>query len=251
LNNKNAVFQKRAIFLIVKRFKNKILYFCNQLNIHSMKILKAIVVLFALFFVGLIIESCRCPQTYSYEYSLSSFEIYPLDNEAILSLMGSAAGGGDENPLVFRKDFGAEIEFKTNIKLLANQKHVGSFFIQTTYAFSCPEDTYEPREHIVSLQVFSDRDFGETHPAGANIAEFFKVSEWNWYYEGKESLFPGLTSFEDYFQRPAPTFNAPPDYRINCLITETELEAGEYEFRFVVTLSDGRILENSIIAVLE
>jgi len=215
-----------------------------------MKIFKIIAIWVTLLVVSVAIESCfNCPETFSFQYSLSSFEIHPIDKETIMSLMGNGRSDADSNPLVFRKDFGVEIKFIADIKL-ANSGCAGSFFMQSAYAWSCEPDYFYPKNSIVSIQVFSDKDFGEKYPAGSNIAEFFQIREWpGGYYE--ETPFPWLTSFEEYFKRPAPVFSSNFDYSIICLLTATTIEAGEYKFNFVIKLSDDRIIEQSITAVLQ
>jgi len=63
-----------------------------------MKTLKIITVLLTIFVVGFIIELCiKCEKVFSFQYSLSSFEIHPLDKETIMSLMESDVG--DERTL--------------------------------------------------------------------------------------------------------------------------------------------------------
>jgi hypothetical protein len=200
-----------------------------------MRTFKVIAVLLTLFIVGFIIESCiKCEKVFSFEYSLSSFELHPMDSEVIMWIT--------DDLLVFRKDFGVEIEFKADINLLANCQHFSSFFIQSAYAWSCAHDTYYPKDYIVSVQVFSNKDFDETHPAGSNVVEFFQIRGWGG---------GGFHSFEEFLKYPAPEFSNMSSFRFTCLTTATALEAGEYEFNFVVTLSDERVLEQSIKAVLE
>ena len=219
-------------------------------NLPGRKVFAVVTVWLILLILSVIVDSCiRCPKTFSYQYSLSSFEIHPIGNEEIMSLMGNGRSGADENPLVFRKDFGVQIEFKADINMLANRVRVNSFFIQSAYAWSCEHDRFYPKNSIVSIKVFSNKDFSEIYPAGSNVAEFFQIREWSGNVN-EYGPFPWLTSFEDYFQRPAPEFWAFFDYKINCLITAINIEAGEYEFRFVVGLSDERVLEQTIKAVL-
>ncbi len=214
------------------------------------KVIILFVAILSLLAAGLIIESCcKCEELPPSEYSFSSFEIHPMDNKAIMSAMEGyvGAGGADENPFVFRKDFGVAIEFIAyDVNMLANCRHAGSFF-PSAYACECPGSILYPKDSIVSIQVFSDKDFDETHLAGADIAEFFQIREWD-----SHTSSPWLTSFESYFKRPAPVFYEGGFYWwITCLLTATNLKSGEYEFHFVVRLSDKRTLEQSVKAVLQ
>ena len=199
---------------------------------------------------GSIVESClRCPKYQPGEYSLSSFYTSPLSNKEIMSVIGGEQYAGETNPYPFRTDFGVYIYFqcKTDSTIEANYKPVNSLFIQSAYAFNCGDrPIFYPIDSIISIQVFSDKDFGETHLAGTDIAKFFKICEWNY-----ATRVPSLTSFEDYLKRPAPILNGFYAIYFHCLITATNVESGEHNFRFVVKLSDERILEQSIKGVLE
>jgi hypothetical protein len=121
--------------------------------------------------------------------------------------------------------------------------------MQSAYACDCEGDIYYPKDKVVSIQVFSDKDFDETHPAGSDIAEFFKIRELGNYVQNQWQL--TLVSFESYFEYPAQTFSGNPHIEIPCVLTATTIEAGEYEFTFVFKLSDERTLEQSMKSVLE
>jgi len=119
--------------------------------------------------------------------------------------------------------------------------NVNSLFIQSAYACDCEDAGYYLKERVTSIQVFSEKDFDETHPTSTDIAEFFKV------YKGSGIL----TSFESYVKYLEPTFYTIIDLQFRCVLTANVFETGEYEFTFVVGLSDGRELKQSIKAVLE
>ena len=210
-----------------------------------MRTLKIITIVLILPIVGIIIEACcRCEKPSPYAYSLSSFELYPMDSSAILSLKGNE--NANNNPLVFRKDFGVGLKFNAMPETTAACKFSTPFFIQSAYACSCVKGKGYPKDSVVSMQVFSDKDFGESHKVGSDISEFFQVREWS-----EHTSFPYLISFENYFKRPTPKLQDYFYFWITCLLTATTVEAGEYEFNFVATLSDGRVLEQSIHAVLK
>jgi len=217
-----------------------------------MKIFKGFFLLISFFVVILITESCffRCDKVYSFEYSFSSFVIHPMYNEEIMLLMGSDIGGADENPLEFRKDFGFHIEFIADITKVAKNKQTNNSLIQSAYAWSCEDDTYYPKNYIVSIQVFSDKDFDETHPVGSDISKYFKIREWFGPGDGF-NLFPWLTSFDDYFGIGGYESKGGFNNKITCLITATTIETGDYNFNIVVRLSDDTFLEQSVQAILE
>ena len=221
-----------------------------------MKFIRIIGILLILFVVSLTAErcfKCKCPKIKTVECSISSFSINQLDGEELKRIMaGSLPAGVVDNPLECRKDFGIEFVFETKNTVIANCKPVNSLFIQSAYACECEEYQYYAREGIISILVFSDKDFDETHPAGTDITEFFKIHEWD---ATQYPYLAKLTSFESYFKypRPSPASVIYHDYwyRFYCVLMATDIEAGEYEFTFVVNLSDERTLEQSIKAVLQ
>ena len=211
---------------------------------------KVIIVLLSLLIADLLVKSCsRCPE-YQLEYSLSSFSAIPLNNEKIMKVIGGAQYAGENNPYPFRTDFGVSFLFqcpKNIITIAEIYQPVQSLFIQSAYAWSCePAPNYYPIDRIISIQIFSDKDFGQTHLAGTDIAELFTICEWNYV-----TRVLWLTSLEDYLKRSAPILHDSDSIRLDCLITAMDVEHGEHNFRFVVKLSDGRILEQSITGVLE
>jgi len=198
-----------------------------------MKIIKIVGILLILFVVSLITERCglycECPKPKSFEYSISSFSFKQYDGLAALP-----------SYVECRRDFGIRLVFETEKTVIANCKPLNSLFMQSAYACSCNNDTYYPKDSIISIQVFSDKDFGETHPAGTDIAEFFKVLT---------GIHGPIISFESYFERPIEDWRVLSDFV--CVLTETNIKTGEYEFTFVVNLSDGRTLKQSIKTILK
>ena len=206
-----------------------------------MKFFRVIEIFLFLFVVSLTTErcgmNCKCPKSQSFEYSISSFNIIQSD------LIGINV------PPECRKDFAIWFVFETENTAIANCKSVNSLFMQSACACDCEGDIYYPKDKVVSIQVFSDKDFGETHPAGSDIAEFFKIRELGNYVQNQWQL--TLVSFESYFEYPAQTFSGNPHIKFPCVLTATTIDAGEYEFTFVFKLSDERTLEQSMKSVLE
>jgi len=202
-----------------------------------MKFIRIIGILFVLFVVSLITEKCvidgfddycKCPKSESFEYSISSFSFKQYDGLAALP-----------SYVECRRDFGIWFVFETEKTVIANCKPLNSLFMQSAYACSCINNAYYPKDRIISIQVFSDKDFGETHPSGTDIADFFNVLM---------GIHGGIISFESFFEHPIPYWSVLSDFV--CVLTATTIKAGEYEFTFVVNLSDERTLEQSIKTVL-
>jgi len=198
---------------------------------NQMEFFKKIGILLILFIVGLTIETCNkevlyecnCPES-KYECSILSFSVDQV-NEDDLSRRPIPES------LECRKDFALVFKFDVERTFIAKCKPVHSLFLQSAFACSCYSPSYL-KESIISIQVFSDKDFGETHPAGTDIAELFKI------------LIGGtkLLSFEDFIELPDITSYL----RFACVLTETSIDEGEYEFTFVVNLADERSYEQSV-----
>lgn len=217
-----------------------------------MKVLRITAIWFAAAVVSLTAEMCikPCPEPLPAGYSISSFQLNTLDEESISWVMeGRMDAGEPEDTSEYRKDFGVELVFDALPLETAAVRPAGSPFIQSAYALEeCIKYIYHPADSIVSIRVFADKDFGESHPAGTDVAEFFMIREWNGY-----TPYPWLTTFEDYLKRPAPVFiwGSTAGFNLLCLFTATAIDAGEYGLRFVVGLSDGRELEQSVTTVLK
>jgi hypothetical protein len=213
-----------------------------------MKTFKVIAVLLTFSIVSLIVESCigeKCPKRESKKYSLSSFSIFSLDSETIIRDMDFIQTQSPEMNLhTFRKDFVIDIGFYSTVSMIAKYKPSKSLFIQSAYALSCPPPIYYPVDSITSIQIFSDKNFDETHLAGTDIAEFFRILSWN----GQSYHF---LSFEDYLQRPAPILEGLEIFGFRSFVTVTDVESGEHNFRIVVELSDERTLEQTIKKIFE
>jgi len=193
-----------------------------------MKYFRKIKILLILFVVGLTIETCyeekfrddcNCPEGVN-ECSISSFSIDQVDEVSL-------SRHPIPESLECRKDFALVLRFYLESTFIAKCKPFNSLFLQSAYACSCYYPC-SPKDSIISTRIFSDKDFGEAHPAGTDIAELFKI----WTGESE------LISFED--------FKFPYIARFACVLTETTIEEGEYEFTFVVNLSDERTLKQSL-----
>ena len=198
-----------------------------------MKILKKIGILLSLFVVGLTIETCsketfydcNCPES-KIECSVLSFSVDHVD-EVTLSLLPES--------LEYRKDFALVLDFDVERTFIAKCEPVHSLFMQSAFACSCYYPSYL-KESITSIRVFSDKDFGETHPAGTDIAELFKIL-----ISGTKSL-----SVEDFIEHQDIMMNRS---QFICVLTENTIDEGEYEFTFVVDLADERTFEQSVTSI--
>ena len=225
-----------SIFLTaIKSIKNSI----------AKKFFRMVCILLVLVVVSLTVENCsdrNCPKHKMIEYSFSSFSVSQLEQSTLIWIMNQVQQAED-NPIEFRKDFGVNIGFETEKTVIANCEPVHPFnilFIQPAYA-DCVEDTYIPKENITSIQVYSDKDFYESYPAGTDIGDFFKIFGGN----------SRLTSFENFLKSPTIHYQAGLGLWFRCVLTATAIETGEYEFTFVIRLSDERILEQSIKTTLD
>ena len=223
------------------------------------KINKQKCILSILLIIG-IAESCiicpECNPVYM-DYTISSLTLLNVDcydQKRVNSF------GEDENRPIDKIHYGIKMVFNTRDIYAAICEPTNSLFIQSAYACDCSPDEFYPQESIISINIFSDKNFGETHKAGTDISDLFGIMVW----QEKEQVPPfpvewgwALIPFADYLERIVPTWYLAIDnhgnrfFDFTCLMVSPPSEAGEYEFTVVVILSDERILEQSIKAILE
>ena len=201
-----------------------------------MKFFRILGIFLTLFVVSMAAESCggKCPKSKSIECAISGFQLGLMRDVDISHFMTVVP----DFSLECRKDFGLWIGVYA-APVVAKCNPFNSLFIQSAYALDCIGDICSVKDHIISIQVFSDKDFGEVS-AGSDIAEFFRLYEWD-----KQSLSSKLISFEDYIDLPAPDFSER-QISLSCFLTNITIEPGEYEFNFVIGLSDERTFTQSI-----
>jgi hypothetical protein len=153
---------------------------------------------------------------------------------------------------VLRNHYGIRMDFDMETHVAGGW--MPSSFIQSANAMEECKDEYIHQDTIVSVQIYSDRDFGISFPTGTDIVETFKIREHKSTYNPSSQLLDEkivFTPIADYLNR---TSNYLDDkwyfLPLVCMLV-TPPDVGEYTLRVVVRLSDGRELEQSIKAILE
>lgn len=137
-------------------------------------------------------------------------------------------------PVVTKTAYGLRAVIQT--EKLACIKTCPSLFIGSAYAFKCgcgPDYQYSPKDTIISIKVFTEKDFDDSHPAGAEISDYFKVfkpylfSDINHYLVNQENVFVGYKEIVVTF---------------DLLLMTPPASGVQHQFRIEVGLTDGRVL---------
>jgi len=202
-----------------------------------MRLKKILIVLSIPVMAEIAIACCDCLETISKNYSHKSIVVQHLDNS------------GEKPEVTYgsvpKHAYGVRVTFTREV-VACRAKQTPTFF-QSAYAFSCdcpPELTIAPKDSIVSIHLFAEHDFDPSHPADSDVSDYFKV-----YFPDAFSF----TSIEDYLQ---PVINYR-GYSNLVLFDESQLEEEltlllmtppentVNKFRIQITLSDGRIFEQT------
>ena len=199
-----------------------------------------ILAILLLFFVLGLIQSCMCRFEGPSKTSYKSVELFQLDKDYLIEIIGKF-----KNPMDFRDDFGFRIFFNMNWFASACQTP-NSFFIQSAYA--CTPASALLQDTVISINFFSNKNIGETYPAGSDITSFFRVAYRYFNFPSDVPFYEPL-SFFFYLNR---THQGEGGLRVmTCVMRAIDIVPGEYEFTVVIGLSDGRELKASIKAILE
>jgi len=112
-------------------------------------------------------------------------------------------------------------------------------FSQSVYADNLSSNYYNsdcyPIDSIVSFKIFTGYDFDSTHPANADVSDYFKVCDGN-----------SFITVKDYFSFTSwvyPAYELQTD--IEILLMTTPTINTRHQFKIQVKLSDGRVLEQA------
>jgi hypothetical protein len=208
-----------------------------------MKISKIACVLLIFFISGLIAESCLDCNEQTFTCSISSLRLASLDEQKEYFEIA-------EDRPVSRDHYGIRIDFDVETQIAECRRH--GAFMQSAHAMGQCRDYYTYNDSIASIRIFSNRDFGDSFPAGADISEAFKVLRWKATYNpttqqiGNDTVFFPIANYLNRLYISIESDISPFDCKLVTLP-----DAGEYTFTVVAALSDGRELEQSIKVTLE
>lgn len=181
--------------------------------------------------MDLLIACCNCPEPVLGQYTNCSLEIQNLDN-------AGAELNASSNNEIPKKAFG--IRLKINLKEDICMRTVSTLFIPSVNAFSCdcfPGIISSPIDSITSIQIYTVNEFDPTHPAEADVSDYFHVFEFNEFYGLPEYIDRYTNILFDYY---IDDFIVPLQW--DLLLMSPPSLGIEHQFKVQVNLSDGRIL---------
>ncbi len=138
-----------------------------------MKLKSILLLLVSPLLMEVLIACCTCngPDTYYFKYG--KFSIFNIDNRGRDPLESS------ESELA-KTAYGIRLKFST-IKTFALLQ-INPHFLPAALAMGCVcPPPYSSNERIKSLKIISVNDFDESHRAGADVSEYFKIFQYGSY----------------------------------------------------------------------
>lgn len=205
-----------------------------------MKILRVLAI-FTTFFLIDLLSSCdgTCNSS-SFRFTHCDLEVQNLDNANAFPVISSA-------DTIESEVFGLRLDFTRKIDVCNHKFHGKGIFISSAYADECIPESYYAIETIEDIQVLTLNDFSSSQLAGSDISSVFKT----FYNFGgpkfSNSIEELLTNRNLSSSGESGILDRPIDLLLNTVpIT------GEQQFKVLVLLSDGRVLESvSKIVVLK
>lgn len=182
----------------------------------------------------IVIACCSCKQTTFGKYTHKSIDVVNLDTSGSEIIVARSNA-------VFKNSYGIELLFHRS--RIACAMPVGSLFISTSYAHSCscpPEVEILAQDSITQVHVITLRDFDESHPAGSDISDYFKIRPYgNSYNTLKYYDSVGAENYTSDLNHKADNLD-----RSERLLLMTPPAIGKLHiFKVQVRLSDGRVLQ--------
>lgn len=191
-----------------------------------MKFHKVIALLLLPFLIEGISSCCQCADSVIKKYTNKNLSLVNLDNTGVI-------------PFETNSDSIKKTAYGIRLKLEREEyvrTQVTSLF-SSACAYSCrcpPATVYRPQDSILSFQIITINDFDSTHKAGADIAPYFHI------YENHKFL----TTLE-FLEKYNTSFNLQREFSlsIDFLLMNVPVLGLSHQFKLVLNLSDGRILE--------
>ena len=194
-----------------------------------MKANKVILILFFPFLIEIIVSCCNCSEPEVATFTHTNVLLEHLDNSGESSRTTISDS-------ILKEAYGLQINLDREF-LACNPLQNHSFFI-SSYALSCDcnQIAYIPREYVTDIIIISSHDFDNTHLAGDDISEYFKVLKSHSYQSITEYLKKEEKDFVyDYLST----------LRVQLLLMTPPTLNEFHEFKVQIFLSDGRILEQT------
>ena len=191
-------------------------------------------ILFLLLFpimVQLVVSCCSCVEPLIQHYSNKSISLQNLDNsgsEPVPSTSGSIA----------KTAYGIRLQVIRE-KTACIQKQT-SLFITSAYAMSCdcpPLNQYIPKDSITSIKIYTLNDFDSSHLSNADISDYFKVY----------NLF-SFSTINNYLKKSSSILydESELETKADLLLMTPPIVNTQHKFNIQITLSDGRIFQETL-----
>jgi hypothetical protein len=178
---------------------------------------------------------CNCEEIVFLKYSNKSISLENIDNSGESSVVTSSDSA-------LKTAYGIKLQL-TREQTACGKEH-GFVFFPSAYAkCDCPSpNQFLPKDSITSIKVFSLNAFDSDHGANADVSAYFKA------YRSDHSFislgeFPKYSNMvlenETYFTM-----------SVNLLLMTAPAMNTQHAFKVQLTLTDGRILEQTIEIVL-
>ena len=196
--------------------------------------IRKIILVFAFALISQLIAGCvdcNCQPSKTIYFTKKGLLLKNMD-ASLPQPMVSNAG------IITSANYGIQIQFLIE-NLVSRKQQVKWGLMQSAYACSCVEDTFLPKEDILSVEIFSNNDFDSTHPKNTDLSLYFKVKRYATtipiadYIKSLKDLnsLAGNAFYDGVFLQVAPSINK------------------KHKFKVRVALSDGRVLEAETIEV--
>ncbi|RAW00347.1 DUF5034 domain-containing protein [Pseudochryseolinea flava] len=106
------------------------------------------------------------------------------------------------------------------------------------YATDCPPNEYVGIESIASIKVFTVNDFDDTHSAGSDVSNYFRVGN------GANAM--TLTKFLDQFGNKTIYLVDQLNEDVDLYLATAPESNTSNQFKVQVTFSDGRVVEKTV-----
>ncbi len=185
------------------------------------------------FILRLIVSCCDCPDTKEYRYTFNSIEVFHVNNSGQTPVIV-------DNGIIPKEAYGLRLECL--VAKLAFNESIKFFEISSAYAFDCdcpPEIAYFAKDTISNIRITTLNNFDDSHPAGSDISDFFKVF--------KNDSFITIQEFIGFPERAY--YENPDNEIINFYLLKSPSIIGEFRFKIEILLSDGTNLTSVTSAI--
>lgn len=187
--------------------------------------IRRVLILFTVTFIIQIVGSCcgcaGCEEALTNHYSFKSVAVTHLDNSGAKPIASSGP--------VLKYAYGVGVTIEREQLAMISDVPRYSFF-QSAYACDCVGNEYIPKDTLSTFKIFTVNDFDDTHPAGSDVSDYYRISNLNAYTQldhyvdmyGFDTLYgpSQLQSTLEILLMTPPTLNTTHQFRIELVLTD-------------------------------